>query len=241
MLLVEAAERLRKSAADYRSAKMDKATLDRAKSRAADLQKVRDRVERFARAAALLKSRSARSETIPPLAENVLNLVSILHELKAQGRDLGGSEATPAFNALEHKGNNYLNSIEQELLRLWEEQIELKIGKHDTTVLIESDKIPGFQEVSRQIREINAKVIRLRSELPGDSQDFERVERWAKELQSAWKKFDAPAAVMKFLRAASSPTGATLAMVDDEVRAWIRKHQDENAFIVRSSRAPYGR
>lgn len=241
MLFIETAEKLKQSAAKYKAANAAKSHLQQARQRSDQLQKLRASVRRIRSAADLLRGRHLQSSTIPLLADGVANTVAKLAPLVGTADGLSGTEAGPHFNVLNRNGSAALPKMEEELLQLWRSFMDERVGKYDASVLADWEHIPDFKQVAQSIREIQKKISDLRNHLPGDDDDFSRVHELAERLKDSWKQVDAPPAVLKFLRAASSPAGAPLLMLEDDVRDWIRERKQEGSFTVRTSQHSYGR
>ena len=214
----------------------EKSQLQVSRQRSEQLRLLCERIRTVRQGAEVLKSHRLRFETVRPLAENVLNVISKLKEMAQEPGVLGGKEGTPQFNALGKGGALALQQIEATLLLCWQSHVDERVGKHDIGVLADWEHVPDFRSVARSIRVIQGKLLELRTSLPSDEVTFSQLNELGDQLKEAWKKLEnAPANVMKFLRQASSPEGAPLSLLDQDVLEWIRERNLEDSFRVRTA------
>ncbi len=235
-MLANEAEELKTFVARYRAASSEKSQLQVSRQRSEQLRGLCDRVGTVRRGAELLKSHRLHFETVRPLAENTLHIISKLKDMAATPGTLGGKESTPQFSALGKSGVLALQQIEGTLLVCWQDHVDERTGKHDIAVLADWEHVPDFRSVARSIRVTETKLLELRSSLPSHEDTFSRLQQLGEELKEAWKKLEnVPANIMKFLRQASGAEGAPLALLDDEVLEWIRERKLESSFKVRTT------
>jgi hypothetical protein len=242
-MLTEDAAKLRTLIANYSAARAERAQLNSLKQRSEQLHALRDRLGPLSVGYAVLKRRRIPCDGVPPLAENIGNSISKIEALIQKPGSLGANESAPLFNAITRASNSTAPQIEALILGAWGAFVEQQLGQQDISVLADWEHVPDLREVARKIRATQAKVQDLRRLVPRDDDDIERVQTFARELKGAWKEVEnTPPNVLKFLREASAPTGASLLLLDEETFEWLRKRKLEGSFKVRIvSNNPYAR
>lgn len=235
-MLATKAEKLKALVATYRAVSGEKAQLQVLRQRSSELVSFRTRINKLRVANDLLKRRRLQTDTVCPLADNVLNIVSKLSALVSTPGALGGSEATPLFNSLNRGGALSLGQIEVAITATWQTFVDDQAGKYDVGILADWEHVPDFRVVARSIRATQSKLSDLKSRLPSGDDDFDRVQTLSQQLKEAWKEIEnTPTKVLRFLREASTIAGAPLARLDDEVLEWIRQRKLEASFKVRTA------
>lgn len=235
-MLTTEAQNLKTLVANYRAASSEKTQLQKLRQRAQELDSLRTRIHNQRLSNDLLKRRRMATDAVPPLAENILNIVSKLSSLASTPGALGGNEAAPHFNQLKKSESISLQQMESAILSMWQTFVDEQGGKYDIGVLADWEHVADFRVVARTIRTIQSKLTDLRSRIPTDEEDFARVETLSEKLKEAWKEIEnTPPKVLKFLRDASSAAGAPLTRLDDEVFDWIRQRKLEGSFKVRTA------
>lgn len=235
-MLANEAEELKTLVAKYRAASSEKSQLQVSRQRSEQLQILCERVGAIRQAAELLKSRRLHFDTVRPLAENTLHIVNKLKDMASTPGVLGGKESTPQFSALVKSGGPALQQMDATLLLCWQNHVDEKTGKHDISALADWEHVPDFRSAARSIRMTQTKLMELRGSLPSGENTFTRLQELGEQLKEAWKKLEnVPANVMKFLRQSSSPDGAPLSLLEEKVLEWIREHNLEGSFKVRTT------
>lgn len=235
-MLVTDAQNLRTLVTKYRAVHDEKAQLQILRQRSGELDSFRIRINNLRLSNDLLKRRRMETDAVRPLAENILNIVEKLTGLAGTPGALGGSAATPHFNALKKSDVFSLQQMETAISNTWQTFVDEQGGKYDIGVLADWEHVPDFRDVARNIRAIQSKLANLRSRIPTDEEDFSKVEALSEQLKEAWKEIEnTPNKVLKFLRDASSSSGAPLTRLDDEILDWIRQRKLEGSFKVRTS------
>jgi hypothetical protein len=98
------------------------------------------------------------------------------------------------------------------------------------------EAMPAFTSQIRLVRARVAHFQRVSAVLPGTSADIEAVRATAEAASAAFLALhtdDIPPEVWQFLRAATSPTGATLASLTPAVSDWLKTRRLDSAFSIR--------
>jgi hypothetical protein len=235
-VLITTAENLKALVTKYRAVSSEKAQLQVLRQRSSELVSFRTRINNQRVANDLLKRRRMRTEALPPLADNVMNIVSKLNGLASMLGALGGSQATPHFNSLNRSGAMSIQQMEAALIATWQAFVDDQTGKYDVGVLADWEHVPDFRVVARNIRAVQGKLNDLRSRIPTGDDDFTQVQTLSQQLKEAWKEIEnTPSKILKFLREASTPAGVPLVRLDVEILDWIRQRKLEASFKIRTA------
>ncbi len=234
-MLVEDAEQLMKLVAQYRAASAAKAQMQVLRQRTEQVHTFCERVRSVRDVCNQLKDHGVDFETVEPLAGGVLPVVETLWSAAETPEAWGGNALKSQFSALSNRGSAALDQIEKRLLEAWQTHVDSATGKHDFRALAEWDHVAELRKAACEIRSIQSKLSDLRNRLPHNENAFVQLKKFVQELKGAWEQLDkTPPKVLRFLRQASSPEGASLSLVDDEIRDWIRDRKMEEFFKVRT-------
>jgi len=158
------------------------------------------RVETVRRGAELLKSHRLHFETVRPLAENTLHIISKLKDMAATPGTLGGKESTPSSAPWERA--EFLPCSRLRVLSwfagkiMWTNgpaSMTLPFWQIGSTCLI----FAALPVVFGSLRQTAGTTLFA----PSHEDTFSRLQQLGEELKEAWKKLEnVPANIMKFLR-----------------------------------------
>ena len=205
-------------------------------ARETQLARAVERIEPLARACALLRD---HGEPVPGAGERVgaaAHQVSALRQLYESQRDafIDGKQAEfRRFTTVFEQG---CAEVETAALAAWRRYLAGHRPTLSGDTLTVLSRIPAYAAHVRTIRELGQRLTTLGERLPVSEADMSEVERIEERIRAAWSALDSAAlspAVVVFLRASSTPDGASLALLVPEVLEWIREHDLGDDFHVR--------
>ncbi|OKH55507.1 hypothetical protein NIES2101_03715 [Calothrix sp. HK-06] len=124
--------------------------------------------------------------------------------------------------------------IEQQLSRAWKNYLEeKKIPNANSEMLTVLEKVKGFKFTIQQIRSLDEDIKEIK--FPKNNVDFEKYERKIEQLKQCWGNLnsdDVPLGVLELLKAAANQ-GASLELLTDEVKDWIKKYNISDSLKIR--------
>ncbi|GAN75848.1 hypothetical protein [Acidisphaera rubrifaciens] len=134
---------------------------------------------------------------------------------------------------------SFTNAIAQANGIAWKRHVHESLPHVGIDLVQVLGQIPALKTRVEHFRALQAAAKAFADRLPTDSADLDAVERAAKACKDAWQALDAddiPAAVTRFLRGATSETGAALDSLTDEVKTWLTAQNLMASFTVRARR-----
>jgi hypothetical protein len=127
--------------------------------------------------------------------------------------------------------------LEKRLRQGWAAHVESVVQTPGSDQLDVFAKIPAFQKVTAELRQLYEERTRLSQSLPMSDDEAQAPHRLAAQIEDAWARLggDAPETVLELLRAAGTPTGAALDTLTNEVREWLDDHGVTDALRIRIS------
>jgi hypothetical protein len=98
-------------------------------------------------------------------------------------------------------------------------------------------QVPALKARVERFRGLQAAARSKADSLPTSAADFEALAQAAEACREAWQALDAediPAGVTRFLRAATSDSGASLDLLSSEVAAWLQAQNLAASFKIRA-------
>jgi hypothetical protein len=130
------------------------------------------------------------------------------------------------------------DAINESIGEAWQAHVESKSHTVPETVVAALATIPTYRMAANRIRSSRAKIIELSSSPPNDVKAaLLRLNEFVSEHRTAWEELTAggiPADVVTFLQACAT-SGASLAMLNDTVRAWLEHRKLTDAFRIWAS------
>ena len=115
------------------------------------------------------------------------------------------------------------NEVDQNLTDAWSTWTGEKTSSginEDTLEVLSGAGIKGVTEIKKKHKEIKD----LSQKLPPDQDTHKRLIKLGISIRDAWEELDAPHEVITFLRQASHIEGASLNLLSDEVKKWLKEN-----------------
>lgn len=116
----------------------------------------------------------------------------------------------------------------------WETYVDANTVRVDTNLLQNLEGVPGLRTQIAGVKALKSNLESKRLHVPDSDEDITAFHTAASNLENKWKALqsqDVPAAVLEFLQLAGAG-GASLDLLTDEVRAWLRAQNLEPSFQV---------
>jgi hypothetical protein len=133
---------------------------------------------------------------------------------------------------------NLPTKLGERLQDAWITYVTEKRHKDKEDFLDVLDGLPSFKKQVARIRKILAKMDQLGQSLPKDEDDFERLEKLSKSLETYWEDLEVegiPDDVLQFIKQAGSG-GVSLTGLTSSVLSWLEKNKLKDVFVVTISR-----
>jgi hypothetical protein len=118
----------------------------------------------------------------------------------------------------------------------WRSHVSAKLPRVGADILPVLAQVPALRTRVESFRALQSSALSKANSLPTGSSDFEALDKAAAACQAAWEALDAdsiPIGVTRFLRSATSDSGATIDSLTDEVCAWLKAHNLSASFTIR--------
>lgn len=133
----------------------------------------------------------------------------------------------------------FANTIAQANEAAWRAHVTESLPRVGADLVQVFGQIPALKARVERFRTLQTAARSLADRPPTSSADLDALEQAAKACTEAWQALDAddiPAAVTRFLRGATSDSGAGLDSLTDEVKTWLTAHNLSASFTIRARR-----
>ena len=130
--------------------------------------------------------------------------------------------------------NNLATKLQANLKAAWEIYADANTVRVDTNLLQNLEGVPSLRAQIAGVRALKSNLELKRLRVPESDDDITAFRTAASNLEDKWKALqsqDVPAAVLEFLQLAGAG-GASLDLLTEEVRDWLRAQKLEPSFQV---------
>jgi hypothetical protein len=129
------------------------------------------------------------------------------------------------YKALLKHLDELLDQFRGQVVREWAAWVDRQTARIDDAELARYEAVPGFTDVTAEVRRLRTLVAELPRELPANDEEFEEAKDALDALRgqiATLPRTDDPE-VRTFLDAANGPDGAGLDVLTPKVVAWLKK------------------
>lgn len=139
------------------------------------------------------------------------------------------------FKEVKDRAYNIATGLERRLREGWAAHVESVVQTPAGDQLDVFAKVPDFRDVAVRLKALYASRAALAERLPTNAEEVQAPHDLAAQIEEAWRALggDAPASVLDLLRAAGTPSGASLDTLTDDVRRWISDNNLSDTLRIR--------
>jgi hypothetical protein len=204
-------------------------------------RKVRDvLVQHRARLASLVSVWRALREAgipfgdLPTAVRRAVEAVSAAQRAYLQSADSVIDERAFALVPFGQAMTAATDAFEEALTVAWQRHVALKVPPANREV--QDALATAFPREIRIIRVGGERIEQLRQILPKSRESIQELEEEVRALQQTWGQLgggEVPPAVLTFLKAAATTSGAGLDLLTEEVRGWLTAHGIVRSFAIK--------